>query len=280
LDDLVSQLPDMEIPEPTKPPVPPTAEAKQPPVSEEEELSLPELPELPELPGEEELLKAEAPKEEPAKPVSEAAPAKEKKPPIKPPRPPSAEKLATKPTDRIIVSVRRIIDYNSDSESGSVMDKLLRRGSDYKLKIPARIILDQIESGEVVLTVDFIYNQVPIELVNFVSAEHGANLRELTLRLPMGDVMEQIAPELLEQSKQKEQEESKWAEDGEKLKEKVVFSEGEPKEGEADREKSQEEKDKEKVEEKIPKDDEKEEKKEAQENKDEEETVKEEKEEK
>ncbi|RKZ28884.1 hypothetical protein DRQ36_09760, partial [bacterium] len=235
LEDLVGKLPGIEMPEVPKPE--PQAEAVSEGTMREEAekaepLPIDELPELPEFPpvsGEQVEKPEEKPPEE-EKPEETEEP--KKKPHKKSLRPPSEEKLASKPEDKITVSVRKIIDYNSDIESGAVLDKLLRKGADYKLRVPIRIFMDQLGTGKIELSVDYIYNQVPIELVNFMSADHGKDLTELTLKLPMGEVMSQISPALIEGEGTEEQEESKWVSEGEKLAEKIVFDEGEPTEGE------------------------------------------------
>jgi hypothetical protein len=106
--------------------------------------------------------------------------------------------LAKDPSDKIEISVRKIIKYNSISESGAVLDKLIRKGSDHLLKIPLRMIIDQLPSGNVELTVDYIYNMVPIELVNFIAAQQGSDIMELTVKIPMEDIVAQIDPSLME----------------------------------------------------------------------------------
>ncbi|MCD6502261.1 hypothetical protein J7L01_06630 [bacterium] len=210
LDDLLATLSASDLPE----------------MSFEEKPIIPldDLPPLPNFPWEEgepdktveDTGKGETPKNMPVEEVS--------------PGPP-AQKLASKPSDLISISVRRIIDYSKNTESAAVLDKLLRRGSDCKLQVPLLMILEQLKTGNITLTADYIYNQVPIELVNFISAEQGRNLQELELTVPLADVIKQISPELLAENMPGEQEESHWAKEGADVSPKVEFSEGDPKNG-------------------------------------------------
>jgi len=123
-------------------------------------------------------------------------------------------KLAKDPSDKIRLSVRKIIKYNMDRESGAVLDKLIRKGSDSILKIPLRMIIDQLPNGAVEMTVDYIYNQVPIELVNFVTAQQGTDIMELEVALPMEDIAPQVEPSLLESSEGEEKRDSSWIDSG------------------------------------------------------------------
>jgi len=143
--------------------------------------------------------------------------------------PPSSRGLAQSVTDMVKISVRKIIDYNKDSDGAAVLNKLVRRGADYKLELPVRIVLDQLAKGKVVLTADYIYNQIPIELVNFLTAEQGANLRELNLEIPLKELLQQISPSLLEDVPLEDQEESPWLKDADQLANKLAFEETEPK---------------------------------------------------
>jgi len=187
-------------------------------------ISLDDLPPLPSFPWEEggaemtveNMEEGETPENMPVEELS--------------PEPP-AQKLASKPSDLISISVRRIIDYGKNTESAAVLDKLLRRGSDCKLHVPLLMILEQLKMGNITLTADYIYNQVPIELVNFISAEQGRNLQELELTVPLADVIKQISPALLAENMPGEQEESRWAKEGADVSSKVEFSEGDPKNG-------------------------------------------------
>lgn len=128
---------------------------------------------------------------------------------------PSKEsELASDPSDKIEISVRKIIQYNASSEGGAVLDKLIRRGSDHKLKIPLRMIIDQLPSRRVEVTVDYIYNMVPIELVNFIAAQQGSDIMELKVQLPMEDIEPQVDPSLLKPGGS-DKSESSWIDSGE-----------------------------------------------------------------
>ena len=79
------------------------------------------------------------------------------KPPQKPkksPKAPESKELAKDPSDKIHISIRKIIKFNKDSEGGEVLDKLIRKGSDHLLKIPLRMFVSQLLTGKVTLTVE------------------------------------------------------------------------------------------------------------------------------
>ena len=186
-------------------------------------VSLDDLPPLPDFPG----MPDEESEQAPGLPLE---PAEDEKPPAKETdkkgkTKPAGKGLAEKPSDTVTISVRRIIDYGKTSEASAVLNKLLRRGSDYKLQVPLSMIIDQLETGKIELTADYIYNQVPIELVNFISAEQGRNLQELTLLIPLADIMQQVSPEILIEKMPENREDSKWASEAEELSEKIGFDE-------------------------------------------------------
>ncbi|GEM_PF-2881508 len=188
-------------------------------------ISLDDLPPLPDFPGLSTTPEAQKPQDKPA-PAKSSADAKEKKPEKeKAKEKPSAKELAQKPSDTITISVRRIIDYSKNTEASAVLNKLLRRGSDYKLQVPLSMIIDQLESGTILLSADYIYNQVPIELVNFISAEQGRNLQELELIIPLGDVMQQVAPSIIMEKMNTDRPESKWTSEASNLKDTISFEE-------------------------------------------------------
>jgi len=87
------------------------------------------------------------------------------------------------------------------------------------------MILDQLENGHIVLTADYIYNQVPIELVNFISAEQGRDLQQLELMIPLADVMKQVSPSLIAAHMPKDQEDSHWASEAAAIGSEVTFEE-------------------------------------------------------
>ncbi len=122
--------------------------------------------------------------------------------------------LAKDPSDKISLSIRKIIQTNANAESGAVLERLIRKGSDHALKIPLRMIIDQLSTGTVELTVDYIYNMVPIELVNFVAAQQGPDIMELKVLLPMDDIAAQVHPSLLEGGGEGG-EDSSWIDDNE-----------------------------------------------------------------
>ncbi|MGC9315362.1 MAG: hypothetical protein ACP5G4_07015, partial [bacterium] len=143
--------------------------------------------------------KGEAPSfsEDDLKQAMEESTKKGQKPkPVK--KPPISGDLAKDPSDKISLSIRKIIQTNANAESGAVLERLIRKGSDHALKIPLRMIIDQLSTGTVELTVDYIYNMVPIELVNFVAAQQGPDIMELKVLLPMDDIAAQVHPSLLE----------------------------------------------------------------------------------
>jgi len=131
----------------------------------------------------------------------------EKPKPVK--KAPVSGDLAKDPSDKISISIRKIIQTNASAESGAVLEKLIRKGSDHALKIPLRMIIDQLSSGSVELTVEYLYNMVPIELVNFVAAQQGPDIMELKVLLPMDDIAAQVHPSLLEGGGESE-EDSSW----------------------------------------------------------------------
>ncbi len=162
-------------------------------------------------PGKEKKEKGEFTEDELRKAMEESEKKEEEKQPEMPPA--EAMNLASDPADKIEISVRKIISYNAGSESGAVLDKLIRKGSDHNLKIPLRMIIDQLPSGKVEVTVDFIYNMVPIELVNFIAAQQGPNIMELKVQLPMEDIAPQVDPSLLKSGGEDESE-SSWIDSG------------------------------------------------------------------
>jgi len=208
LDELLSVLSESDLPDMS--------------FDEKPAISLDDLPPLPDYP---ELGIFE---DEPSEEVGEQEPVAEKEAfeeKSTEPQKPSSQQLATRPTDSITISVRRVIDYGKKSEAAAVLDKLLRRGSDYKLQVPLSMILDQLENGHIVLTADYIYNQVPIELVNFISAEQGRDLQKLELMIPLADVMKQVSPSLIAAHMPKDQKDSHWASEAAAIGSEVTFEE-------------------------------------------------------
>jgi len=198
------------------------SESDLPEMSFEEKpsFSLDDLPPLPGYPGLG--IFEEEPSEKAEEPVAEEETFEEEEKEL---QKPSSQQLATRPTDSITISVRRVIDYGKNTEAAAVLDKLLRRGSDYKLQVPLSMVLDQLKTGNIVLTADYIYNQVPIELVNFVSSEQGRDLQQLELMIPLSDVMKQVSPSLIAGNMPKEQEDSHWANDAAAIGSEVTFEE-------------------------------------------------------
>ncbi|MCD6097673.1 hypothetical protein J7K18_02150 [bacterium] len=144
------------------------------------------------------------------------------------PEKPEVEEVPVKSAPKFIrLSLRQIFDLNKDNPGIEVLKKLVKGGFDYNLSIPFGLIASQIETGEIKLTADAIYDVIPIEYVNFVSPEQSANLSEIELLLPLDAIVQQIPPQYFEDViKTEEPVRSKWEEEAEKeLADTVLFSE-------------------------------------------------------
>ena len=98
--------------------------------------------------------------------------------------------------DKVSISIRELIELNTPSEAASALDSLIKRGSDFTIQVPLRDILDSLKTGSVKFNVEKIYDEVPIEIVNFVTRRQVADLGKYELTMPAEKIIKRINPEL------------------------------------------------------------------------------------
>ena len=98
--------------------------------------------------------------------------------------------------DKVSISIRELIELNTPSEAASALDSLIKRGSDFTIQVPLRDILDSLKTGSVKFNVEKIYDEVPIEIVNFVTRRQVTDLGKYELTMPTEKIIKRINPEL------------------------------------------------------------------------------------
>ena len=98
--------------------------------------------------------------------------------------------------DKVSISIRELIELNTPSEAASALDSLIKRGSDFTIQVPLRDILDSLKTGIVKFNVEKIYDEVPIEIVNFVTRRQVTDLGKYELTMPAEKIIKRINPEL------------------------------------------------------------------------------------
>ena len=98
--------------------------------------------------------------------------------------------------DKVSISIRELIELNTPSEAASALDSLIKRGSDFTIQVPLRDILDSLKTGSVKFNVEKIYDEVPIEIVNFVTRRQVTDLGKYELTMPAEKIIKRINPEL------------------------------------------------------------------------------------
>ena len=101
--------------------------------------------------------------------------------------------------DKVSISIRELIELNTPSEAASALDSLIKRGSDFTIQVPLRDILDSLKTGSVKFNVEKIYDEVPIEIVNFVTRRQVTDLGKYELTMPAEKIIKRINPELREE---------------------------------------------------------------------------------
>ncbi|MBN2135934.1 MAG: hypothetical protein JW737_09400 [Acidobacteria bacterium] len=99
--------------------------------------------------------------------------------------------------DYMSFNIKEILEDNKDRQSSGILKSLIRRSYGFDVQIPVRKLLNQLKSGEVKLSVGFIYDLIPIELVNFQSTDKGSDLTQTYIYIPFDKVIARVAPEIL-----------------------------------------------------------------------------------
>ncbi len=103
--------------------------------------------------------------------------------------------------DEVKISIRKIIDLNRnrDNAGAAILDNLIKRGTDYVLRIPLTDIITQLKLGGITYNASYIYDEIPIELVNFISSQSEGRLSDYDLFIPSEYILAQIEPGVLEE---------------------------------------------------------------------------------
>ncbi|MCD6595926.1 hypothetical protein J7L68_09685, partial [bacterium] len=171
-------------------------------------LEMPEIPEIPlELPDslipEETPIEEKHPIEEPTTPpVSASAP--------------SGTYAINSSDDFFKISLRRLIELNQGKQGAKVLERLIKRGANFELSVPMTLLIPHLREGRANLTVEYVYSEIPIELVNFMSSDQSGDLSEIELELPLNEIMAQTNPKIIF-SGSAPQEESKWVKSSEEM---------------------------------------------------------------
>ena len=136
--------------------------------------------------------------------------------------PPPGGYTITSPDDFYQISLRRLIELNQGKQGAQVLERLIKRGADFQLSIPMTMLIPQLREGKASVTVEYVYGEIPIELVNFMSTDQSGDLSELELDLPLDEIMSQTDPKIIF-GDQTPQEESKWSKATEEVNIEEVF---------------------------------------------------------
>ncbi|MCD6531401.1 hypothetical protein J7K99_03025 [bacterium] len=225
-----AEQPAPETPAPSPPPESAPPQEAPPQVQQEaveipEEISVEEIPigesapaeETPALDLTQEI--SEIPLELPES-IAEEAPAPQQTAPPQPEQPqpaaapqqgpPPGGYTITSPDDFFQISLRRLIELNQGKQGAQVLERLIKRGADFQLSIPMTMLIPQLREGKAAVTVEYVYSEIPIELVNFMSTDQSGDLSELELDLPLDEIMSQTDPKIIF-GDQTPQEESRWS---------------------------------------------------------------------
>jgi hypothetical protein len=101
--------------------------------------------------------------------------------------------------DEVKISIRKIIELNRDNAGAAILDNLIKRGTDYVLQIPLTDVITQLKLGGITYNASYIYDEIPIELVNFISSQSEGRLSDYDLFIPSEYILAQIEPGVLEE---------------------------------------------------------------------------------
>ncbi|MCD6417374.1 hypothetical protein J7M00_01160 [bacterium] len=133
-----------------------------------------------------------------------------------PSKPPEGGYTITSPDDFFRISLRKLIEINSEKQSAQILERLIKRGANFELSIPMQLLIPQLKKGNAEITVEYVYSEIPIELVNFMSSDQSGDLSELKLSLPLQEIMSATDPKVIF-GDTGPQEESKWAQESENI---------------------------------------------------------------
>ncbi len=116
----------------------------------------------------------------------------------------------TSEDDFFKIPIRKLIAFNENNAGARVLERLVKRGANFVLSIPMRLLIPQLRQGKASVTIEYIYSEIPIELVNFMSADQSGDLSELEMELPIQEIFEQTDPKVIFGEEGETQEQSKW----------------------------------------------------------------------
>jgi len=114
------------------------------------------------------------------------------------------------------ISLRKLIELNQGKQGAQLLERLIKRGANFELTIPMTLLIPQLKEGRAALTVEYIYSEIPIELVNFMSSDQSGDLSEIELELPLQEIMSQTNPKVIFGS-EASQEDSKWSKSSQEI---------------------------------------------------------------
>lgn len=167
------------------------------------------------IPSEPQIIPTQKPKIEP-EPIQKTAPAPPPQPPQQIP-PPTGGYAITSAEGCFKISVRKLIELNKGKQSAQVLERLIRRGADFELSVPMTFLIPQLKEGKAEISVEQIYNEIPLELVNFMSSDASGDLSSQMIELPIKEIMQMTDPVVIFGVSPSGQKESPWAKATEQL---------------------------------------------------------------
>ncbi len=111
--------------------------------------------------------------------------------------PPEGGYKITSINDFYTIPFRKLIDVNEGSQAAAILQKLIKRGANFDLAIPIELLVPMLQLGKASVSVEYIYSESPIELVNFMSADQSGDLSEIEVQLPLGEIMAITDPQVI-----------------------------------------------------------------------------------
>lgn len=154
-------------------------------------------------------------------------------PPPKPAPPPQIPAPAggysiTSAEDSFRISVRKLIELNKDKQPAQILERLIKRGADFELSVPMTFLIPQLREGKAEISVEQIYNEIPLELVNFMSSDASGDLSSQIIALPIKEIMQMTDPVVIFGAPSSGQKESPWAKATEELGVDKIFGDSVP----------------------------------------------------
>ncbi len=189
----------------------PVEEKEAPPISAP--VPPPKIEEKPSIPP--------PPVREKPPPAPEPSPAPPKPEPAPSPIVSPAEIVG--PTKSVKVSIREIIEANKGEPGAVILERIIRRGIDFRIEIPFHLVGEQLATGSVSLSLEQIYNFIPLEFLELGRERQQEDFSKLTVELPLNEIIAQIPEDFFAEPIPKEV--VSWVTESEKMEAPALFKE-------------------------------------------------------